>query len=303
MVRGDWLANASLAVASGTGRFQARQSWPDVLLSWRSLLPRGAHDAYGAEVLQAGLPLRVLRTKQIPGADPQFASVAPTTLLARLPVFRLLVTRFADSLFSPLFPAGGAWSAGILLCTFPLAFVRRQGNGFALGWGQWQILGRRMPLLLVLLLPAFAEELLFRGLLLHSAWEGVAPLAMVPWVALSVGVFVGFQALIGRRAAALRPRRRWRRLFVNHLSVPQYGLLEMLCPFVYLSSGSLWQAVLMHWLVIVLPWTWAGGQQGWAWSRELLLQFRSTPDSLQEARRTNHEHKQYTQGPTGTARD
>ncbi len=249
MVRGDWSANASLALASGTGRLQSGQSWPDALLSWRSLLPRGAHDAYAAEVLRAGLSLQVLRTNQIPGSNPRFSPVSPTTLLGRLPVVSLLVTRFADSLFSPLFPAGGAWSAGILLCTIPLALVSRRDNGFPLGQERWLTLSRRVPGALVLLVSVLAEELLFRGLLLLSVWEGMAPLAMVPWVALSVGLFVGFQALVARWGrAALRPRRRWRWLLGSRLSLIQYGLLGLACSLVYLLSRSLWQAVLLHWV-------------------------------------------------------
>ena len=61
-VRGDWSAIASVALMSGTGPFQARQIWPNVLLSWRSRLPRGAHDAYAAEVLRAGMPLQPPRS-------------------------------------------------------------------------------------------------------------------------------------------------------------------------------------------------------------------------------------------------
>jgi predicted Abi (CAAX) family protease len=91
------------------------------------------------------------------------------------------------------------------------------------------------------------QELLFRGLLLPSGWEGVAPLAIVPWVALSVGLFVGFQALVARWGrAALRPRRRWRWLLGSRLSLIQTGLLGLACSLVYLLSGLLWQAVLVH---------------------------------------------------------
>jgi predicted Abi (CAAX) family protease len=200
----------------------------------------------------------VLRTNQIPGSDPRFSPVSPTTLLGRLPVVNLLVTRFADSLFSPLFPAGGAWSAGILLCTIPLALVSRRGSGFPLGRGWWQTLSRRMPGALALLVSVLPQEQLFRGLLLPSPWEGVAPLAMLPWVALSVGLFVGVQALVARWGrAALRPRRRWRWLLGSRLSLIQYALLGLTCSLVYLLSGSLWQAVLVHW-VAGMAWGQAG---------------------------------------------
>ncbi len=46
---------------------------------------------------------------------------------------------------------------------------------------------------------------------LPTGWEGVAPLAMVPRVALSIGLFVGLQALFARwGGTSLGPLRRQR---------------------------------------------------------------------------------------------
>ncbi len=201
-------------------------------------------------MLRAGLSLQVLLTNQIPGADPRFSAVAPSTLLERMPVVNLLVTRFADSLFSLLFPAGGAWNVGILLCTIPLALVSRRGNGLPLGRAGWLTLAHLVPSALVPLLSVLPKELLFRGLLLPSGWEGAAPLAMGPWVALSVGLFVGFQALDTRWGrAALRLGRRWRWLLGSRLSLSQSGMLGLVCSLVGLLIGLLWQAVLLHCVV------------------------------------------------------
>jgi len=58
----------------------------------------------------------VQRTKQIPGADPRYSPNPLTTLLlGQMTMVYLLLTLFEYSLFSPHFPAGGAWSAEILL--------------------------------------------------------------------------------------------------------------------------------------------------------------------------------------------
>ena len=112
-VRPDWSRNAASALASGTGvgsdaesgqgngkpAFVASQSLKDALLSWRSLLPRSAHDEFAAEFLRVGLPMLVLRTNQIPGADSRLAPVAPTTLLGQLPWMGAVLGWLGDRLF------------------------------------------------------------------------------------------------------------------------------------------------------------------------------------------------------------
>ncbi|MFM7361261.1 MAG: type II CAAX prenyl endopeptidase Rce1 family protein [Cyanobium sp.] len=221
-VRGDWSANASLALAAGTGRFQAHQDLGDVLLSWRSMLPRGAHDAFAAEFLWAGLPLQLLRTNQIPGTDPRLQPVAPTNLLGQLPVAGTLLGRLGDTLFPPLRLAGPLWSTLILVvyAVLALALARRQG----------QRLRRPSALAALALLPAvFVTELVIRGLLLPSPLEGVWPLAMVPWIALSVGLFVAWKA--------------WRTRLWG-----QAALLGLACSLAAAVTGGLWPALLIHWL-------------------------------------------------------
>jgi predicted Abi (CAAX) family protease len=231
-VRGDWRANASLALAAGTGRFQARQRVRDVLLSWRSMLPRGAHDAFATEFLWAGLPLQLLRTNQIPGADPRQAPVAPSILLGQLPVVGTLVGRLGDSLFPPLRLAGPLWSLLILVVYAALAMALYRRSGFLpLRW-PWHTAQAQVPQAAASFPPAFGEELLFRGLLLPAPLEGLSPLAMLPWIALSIGLSIAWNVSVRRRP--------WL----------QVGLLAAACSLAYLVSGSLWPAVLIHWLAL-----------------------------------------------------
>jgi predicted Abi (CAAX) family protease len=105
-VRGDWSRNAQSALAAGTSAgegeppvFVTSQSLKDALLSWRSLLPRSAHDEFAAEFLRVGLPMLVLRTNQIPGANPRLEPVAPTTLLGQLPWVSTILGWLGDQLF------------------------------------------------------------------------------------------------------------------------------------------------------------------------------------------------------------
>jgi predicted Abi (CAAX) family protease len=269
-VRGDWKRNAATALAAGTGAgsgatalglgadpFQASQSLRDALLSWRSLLPRSAHDLFAAEFLRVGLPLLELRTNQIPGVDPRLEPLAPTALFGQLPGVSLLLGRLGDSLF-PLWKPGGQLAALLVAVVYGvLALILGQRSGLLRRPWHWSPLRRLVPHALgVLIVPAFAEELLFRGLLLPSALDGVRPLAMLPWMVLSVGLFVLWHAL---KAPIARGRWRHRRPISRVLPHPSLGpaallqitLLGTACTLVVVVSGSLWPAVLLHGVAVV----------------------------------------------------
>lgn len=91
------------------------------------------------------------------------------------------------------------------------------------------------------------RELVFRGLLLPSALDGVQPLALLPWMALSVGLFVLWHHL-ARWSGLISTRR-------SDLEDPrvlvQTALLGVACGLAHVVSGSLWWAVLLHWLAVV----------------------------------------------------
>jgi predicted Abi (CAAX) family protease len=278
-VRGDWQRNAASSLAAGTGSgsgatavaadpFQASQNLRDALLSWRSLLPRSAHDLFAAEFLRVGLPLLELRTNQIPGADPRLEPIAPTALFGQLPGVSLLLGRLGDSLF-PLWQPGGhlaALAVAVVYSVLALALARRSG------WFRrpmpWRTLRRLVPRAMGLfVVPAFVEELLFRGLLLPSLLDGVTPLAMLPWMALSVGLFVVWQELkarlaLGRRRHGHQAHDGLAQSFAPPHNAPseralgpaallQFSLLGTACSLVVVVSGSLWPAVLLHGLAVI----------------------------------------------------
>ena len=248
-VRSDWAHNSRLALAAeGGGAFQTSQKLQNVLLSWRSLLPRGAHDTFAAEALRAGLPLQVLRTNQIPGLDPRLAPIAPTTLLGQLPLLGTAVARIGDALFPPPLNGGRTWPWLILAVYGPVALLLGRRSGFLPRHWQWPPL----PQLLrrgggYLLMPAFGEELLFRGLLLPQPIEGFSPAATLAWIALSTGLFVLYHPLAAR---LWYPQART--LFADPRFLVQCTLLSLACGLAYALSGSLWWAVLLHWLAVLL---------------------------------------------------
>lgn len=254
--RSDWDRNADSALAVGTGSggrtaqtdpFVASQSLHDALLSRRSLLPRSAHDRFAAEFLRAGLPLLALRTNQIPGADPRLEPVAPTALFGTLPGASVLLGRLGDGLFPLWNPEGQLAGLGIALAYGAIAMVLALRSGLIRLQKQWPSPRRLCPRAGRWLLPAFGEELVFRGLLLPSALDGVQPLVLLPWMALSVGLFVAWHRLASwsglssrRRAGSQDPR-----------VLVQTALLGVACSLAYGVSGSLWWAVLLHWLAVV----------------------------------------------------
>ncbi len=247
-VRSDWAHNSALALEQRNGQFRSSQSAKDVLLSWRSLLPRGAHDSLAAEILRAGLPMQVLRTNQIPGSDPNLAPLAPTILLGQLPLVATLVARLGDGLFPPPMAGSGGGPFAILGVYAALALSIGWRDGFLPSQWHWppipQLLRRASG---YLLMPAFGEELLFRGLLLPHPLEGVSVAGTLPWIALSIGLFVLYHPLAARL---------WypqgRALFRDPRFLLQCSLLGLACALAYDLSGSLWWPVLIHWLAVVL---------------------------------------------------
>jgi predicted Abi (CAAX) family protease len=97
------------------------------------------------------------------------------------------------------------------------------------------------------LFPALGEELLFRALLLPTRFDGVGPLAQVPWVALSVGLFVAWHPLMARTR-----RDPLRTVLADPRFLVQATLLGLACSLAYLVSGSIWPAALIHWLTVVV---------------------------------------------------
>ncbi|MFQ6537132.1 MULTISPECIES: CPBP family glutamic-type intramembrane protease [Aphanothece] len=256
MVRQDWRHNAGVTASAGTGRqegaasatFQTSQRAQDVLLSWRSMLPRRAHDGMATVFVRGGLPIWILRTNQIPGKDDTLAPLAPTSLLGQLPVVGTLLQRLGDALFPPILGPPLSWSLLVLGLYAAVALPLGFRSGFLQGpwrWGPWRLTLRRAAGLL--LMPALVEELVFRVLLLPHPLEGVGGGAMAAWGALSVGLFVAYHPL----AARFWYPQGWA-VFHDPRFLLQCTLLGSACVLEYVLSGSLWSAVLLHWLAVVI---------------------------------------------------
>jgi predicted Abi (CAAX) family protease len=264
-VRGDWARNAARVLAAITSSsspasperapFMASQRLHDALLSWRSLLPRSAHDQFATELLRAGLPLLALRTNQIPGADPRLMPVAPTALFGQLPGVSLLLGRLGDGLFPLRNPGGQVTSLVVVLLYGGTALIVGRRSGLLPGVWHWPHLPELLPRSAWLFFPAFGEELVFRGLLLPSALDGVPHLVLLPWMGLSIGLFLAWHGPWGRLSRKAQRRSR----SLDSRVLWQTALLGAACTTVYVVSGLLWWAVVLHWLALV---AWRAGLGG-----------------------------------------
>jgi predicted Abi (CAAX) family protease len=246
-VRPDWRRNAEV-LEGGGGRFERAGGALPALLSWRSMMPRRSHDDLAGLLLRHGSPAWILRTNQVPGADPRLEPLAPTLLLGRLPVAPTLVRRLADALFTGIGAQGLALGLALLGGTAALVLPGGLRSGF-LRPTPWPPPGRLLRRSLgLVLMPSLLEELIFRVLLLPQPGEGVAPLTLLGWSGLGLGLFVAYHPLAGSL---------WyppgRRLFRDPRFLVPCTLLGVICTVAYLATGSLWLPVLLH-AAVVITW-------------------------------------------------
>ncbi|WP_255110382.1 type II CAAX prenyl endopeptidase Rce1 family protein [Synechococcus sp. RedBA-s] len=250
MVRSDWRHNA--AVVAG-GSFVRGETGVDALLSWRSMLPRRAHDDMARVFLQHGASLWFLRSNQLAGGDTSLEPLAPTLLLGQIPILSTLLRRLSDALFAPLGAASLGSALAVVAAYAALALPLGWGSGFLSPW-RLEALGpslRAVPGLL--LMPALGEELLFRVALLPHPLEGESLAGSAAWGALSVGLFVLYHPVAAR---CWYPAGRG--VFGDGRFLVQCTLLGAACVLSYGLSGSLWPPVLLHGLAVTL-WLWGLG--------------------------------------------
>jgi predicted Abi (CAAX) family protease len=108
----------------------------------------------------------------------------------------------------------------------------------------------------LLLMPALAEELVFRGLLLPHPAEAVPPGRVVRATALSIAAYVAWHPLNGRLLS-----RHMRHVLGHRGFLVITALLGLACSRLYLRSGSIWPSVLLHWLCVFIWAGWLGGRR------------------------------------------
>lgn len=258
VVRSDWKQNAqALAGVNRRNRFVSSQNFVNVLLSWRSMMPRRAHDDLSQIFLQQGAQLWFLRTNQVGGENPDIAPLAPTELLGRWPVFGTLLKRLSDAVSTPMTARVWWIFCGALLGYAAIALLYGVKSRF-LTLSSIGVRGWLHPswLLRLFVMPAVIEEILFRVFLLPHPLEGVTPFRWMLWSALSLLLFLMYHPV---NALLFYPPGRplfWDRRFLT-LAL----LLGLTCTVVYGLTGAFWAIVLIHWLVVVVWLKGLGGNQ------------------------------------------
>ncbi len=98
-----------------------------------------------------------------------------------------------------------------------------------------------------LFMPAITEELFFRALLLPRTPENVSISVLLLWGCISLVLFVIYHPL---NAVSFFPR--GANTFFDFVFLLLAALLGLICSITYLQSGSLWTAVVIHWVTVVV---------------------------------------------------
>jgi predicted Abi (CAAX) family protease len=249
IVRSDWQQNAAKLVGINQNpSFQTSNNPLIGLMSWRTMLPRGAQDGMGKMFSRLGAGMWFLNTYQVGGVNPDIVPIAPTILFGQIEILSKMVLRFWSGMTT--FPKMMGWLSSLgLLFSYGLIAL---GFGWKTGFLRFdnQFKGSWLHEILfvgkLFFLPALVEEFLFRLLLIPHPIETAIFVDMVKWSLISLGAFVIYHPL---NALVFYPPGKptfwdWRFLTLA-------GLLGAVCSIAYYTTGSIWQSILIHWVVVV----------------------------------------------------
>jgi predicted Abi (CAAX) family protease len=252
IVRQDWQQNAAkLAGTSVNNEFNISGNPLFGLISWRTMLPRGAQDGIAKIFSSRQAAMWFLNTFQVGGANPDIFPIAPTVLFGEIPLLSTIVLRLWAGIVT--LPNLGGWLAtcGLLGAYSLVAIPIGWKSGFLIFDRQFGGLDRSLSQQIrsighLLFLPAVFEEILFRLLLIPHPIETAISSNIYLWSALSLGLFVIYHPL-----NALTFYRLGQPTFMDWRFLTLTGLLGIVCTIAYLLTGSIWAAVIMHWIVVV----------------------------------------------------
>jgi predicted Abi (CAAX) family protease len=249
IVRSDWQQNAAKLVGINQNlSFQTSSNPLSGLMSWRTMLPRGAQDGMGKLFSRLGAGIWFLNTYQVGGVNPDIVPIAPTILFGQIEILSKVILRLWSGMTT--FPKIMSWlsTLGLLLAYGLIALIfgcqtsfLQFDNQFKGSWLQETLFVGKL-----FFLPALVEELLFRLLLIPHPIETAVFIDIVKWSLISLGTFIIYHPL---NALTLYPAGKptfWDWRFLTLAS-----LLGVACSIAYYSAGSIWPPVFIHWIIVV----------------------------------------------------
>ncbi|MEH2350336.1 MAG: CPBP family glutamic-type intramembrane protease [Nostoc sp.] len=257
IIRADWQSQAGILAGTGIGKttkpFQDGSVWAG-LTTWRTIMPRQAHDDLATIFFKHGATMQVLRTNQVGGWQSDIIPIAPTVFLGQFQIpftnispFSVILNRVLASL---ALPTQQDWLVVVLLLIvysiiaipYDWKFGFLQINIWSANW-----IDKCLLMLRCLFTPAIIEELFFRVILLPHPTEITNWLRWSLWAIVSLVLFILYHPLNAKLFfKAASPT------FFNHVFLTLTSLLGIICTVAYTLTGSLWVIVLIHWVVVVV---------------------------------------------------
>jgi predicted Abi (CAAX) family protease len=282
VLRWDWAQNAEVLTGVRLSRISGTTSDQFVsisdyqirnlltgLISWRTALPRQAHDELGKLFLHHGAKLWFLRPNQIGGNDPGIAPLEATLAaggwklpFTQIPIFAVLINRTfggvtipkrTDWLIALALLLGLGGSAIALLRTASASSLAAPSvlpwNSATRPW--W----RSLLQLLQFLVIALIEEYIFRVLLLPYPKPWIPELTWWSWALLAFELYLLYYFLL--------PGRSWKQsdAISRPVRFKLVALLGITCTIAYRLTGSLWIITVIHSIAISVWWLWLGNKQ------------------------------------------
>ena len=248
-VRPDWKHNAERLEGIGNGGGFIRN--PELkagLKSVGTMLPRTAHDELSSTLLEHGAKLWFLRTNQVGGAIPDILPVAPTIAFGQFPIVARVLRRAIAAVV--IVPTAREWiaTAGILTIYAAIALPVGLRTGFLrLGLTGEPIAKTVVGLFRLFFAPALVEELCFRVAMVPHPVERVSEWELVAWAIVSMVVYILYHPLMASSGYA-----KGKPTFFQPAFLGLVGMLGIACLVAYRITGSVWPAVAIHWIVMVV---------------------------------------------------
>ncbi|MEH2093388.1 CPBP family glutamic-type intramembrane protease [Nostoc sp.] len=257
IIRADWQSQAGILAGTGIGEttepFQDRSVWAG-LTTWRTIMPRQAHDDLAIIFFKHGATMQVLRTNQVGGWQSDIIPIAPTVFLGQFQIpftnispLSVILNRVLASL---AIPTQQDWL--ILALLLIIYSILALPYGWRFGFLQirfWSVnwIDKCLLMLRCLFTPAILEELFFRVILLPHPSEITNWLKWSLWALVSLVLFILYHPLNAKLffKAAIPT-------FFNHVFLTLTSLLGIICTVAYTLTGSLWVIVFIHWVVVVV---------------------------------------------------